>query len=405
MDQEHAVGAGGVRGLLARLGPGQERFQRADRAREIAAALEDRHLEVGGLEVRAVLGEERFRAGPRLVELAHVAQRACLQVETEAVLRIRGQDGFRLLERFRIAARAGEDLAQGQVQADVLGLQLERLAVVQDRLVVLLGARVDVGEGLVGARGGGVELDRLLQRGRRAVRVALGQVLRAELDVGLEAARAQVEEPPPGRDGLVVLLELRIDVAGQDQQCGRVGGRELEGLLVFDGGLAQRLLVVVTLRLHVAELGQDEVRFRARGRGLDRRLRFRQGLDGLARLLEQPRHVRADLSRLGIEPLRLAVLGQGLVEVTVQAGLQGEAVVQVGRRTIGGAIGGGGTSDGEREEKGQQGVVTPKRMILTRARRTSQRRRERVPCASPAQRPARPRVKRGIRPGSSPSRA
>jgi hypothetical protein len=166
-----------------------------------------------------------------------------------------------------MAAGAREHLAQAQVQADVLGLQLERLAVVQDRLVVLLRARVRFGEGLVGAQGRRVELHRLLQRGGRVVRVALGQVLRAELDVGLEAARADVQEPLPGRDGLVGLLELRIDVAGQDEQGGRVRGGELDHPLVFDRGLSERLLVVLGLRLHVAELGQDEVRLRRVGGG------------------------------------------------------------------------------------------------------------------------------------------
>src|SRR6185503_1022042 len=77
-------------------------------------------------------------------------------------------------------------------------------------------------------------------------------------------------------------------------------------------------------------------------------------------------------------------LGQRLVHVAGQAGLEGEAVVQVGRRAVGGAIGGRGTGGGEREQKGQQDVVTPKRMILTRAARTSQRRRGRAPFAPPA---------------------
>jgi hypothetical protein len=44
-----------------------------------------------------------------------------------------------------MAAGTREHLAQGEVQADVLGLQLEGLAIVEDRLVVLLGAGVDVG--------------------------------------------------------------------------------------------------------------------------------------------------------------------------------------------------------------------------------------------------------------------
>ena len=176
-----------------------------------------------------------------------------------------------------------------------------------------------------------------------------------------------------------MLLELRVDVAREDQERGRVGGRELEGLLVFDRRLAKSLLVSVALRLHVAELGKDEMGLRAVRRGLDRRFGFREGLRGLARLLQEPRHVRADLSGLGVEPLRLAVLGQRFVEVAGQPRLLREAVMQVGRRPIGGgAVGGGGASgDGEREEKGQQGVVTPKRVILTRAPRTSQRRRRR----------------------------
>ena len=52
---------------------------------------------------------------------------------------------------------------------------------------------------------------------------------------------------------------------------------------------------------------------------------------------------------LRIEALRLAVLGEGLVEIAGQPGLLGEAVVEIG----GGTIGGGRRGDGRRRARGE----------------------------------------------------
>ena len=416
MDEEHAVRAGGLRLILARARAGQERLQGAGGGREVAARLQDRDLEVGRLEVGAVLGQERVRHLVRLGELPHVAQGAGLEVEAEAVARIGPEHRFCLLEGLGMALGPREDLAQGEVQAEALGLQLERLPVVQDGLVVLLRARVDVPQRLVGPRGR-LQLDRLLEGGGRLVGVSLGQVLRSELDVALEAARAHLEEAAPGRDRLVVLLELGIDAVGEGQERARVVGIEAQRSLVLGGRLAQRGLAALPLGLRVVELGEHEVGLRAFRRRLHARLRLRQGLRGVAGLLQQARDVGPDLAGAGVEPLGLAVLRQGLVEFTGEPGLLGKAEVQVGGRVVrvvrplGRCRARGGEQD---EEEGQHRVVAPKRLILTRGARASQRSgRDHGEDAGGAHARPRPlptarlrrRGRRGIRPGSTPSPA
>ena len=67
------------------------------------------------------------------------------------------------------------------------------------------GARVDLAQGLVGARRVGLQLHRLLQRGGGLLRLARREQVRAELDVRVEAARVEFEVALPGARGLLVL--------------------------------------------------------------------------------------------------------------------------------------------------------------------------------------------------------
>ena len=146
--------------------------------REVAPRLGDRDLQIGRLQVGRVLAEELVDRGLGPVEVAQVAKGAAAKVEGEAILGVGLEHGVGLGQRLLGTPGADQDLAQGQAHADVPGVELEGLPVVQDRLVRLGRLRVDVPEGLVGAGGVGLQLERRLEGRRRLVRLPQGQEVR-----------------------------------------------------------------------------------------------------------------------------------------------------------------------------------------------------------------------------------
>ena len=270
-----------------------------------------------------------------LVEAAEVAQRAPLEVEREAVRGVGGEHGLRFREGLLGPLRLLEDLAEGEPHADVGRLDLEGLAVVEDRLVGLLGAGVDVPEDLVRAGRAGLELQRRLQGRRGLVRLARHQQVGAPLHVGLEVAGVERQVHLPRARGLLVHLQLAVD-PGEVQERLAVGRPEPRDVLVLRGRAAQRLLRGGARGLDLLELGEDQVRVGVvpvEGDG-GAGLLFR--IVEAAHLAQEARGLDADRGRGGIELLGPPVLGERLVGVAGETRLQAEAEVVVGLGPAGG---------------------------------------------------------------------
>ena len=332
MDQEDALVplALLVRGRRA----GQDLLEEGRRLREVAAGLGDGDLEVGGLHVLRVGGHELAGHGLGLVEAPEVAQGPPLEVEGKAVGGVGGAHRLRLGERLLRALRLDQDLAESEPDAHVARLDLQRLAIVEDRLVGLLRAGVDVAEDLVGPGRARLQLERRLEGVRGLVGLARHQQVRSALDVGLEVAGVEGEVQPPRPGGLGVLAQLAVD-AGQVQERLAVGGPQPHHLLVLRRRPLEGLLRGGARGLDLLELGEDEARVgvlrveRDRGPGLLGRL------VELAHLAEEARRLHPDRRRGGVELLGPPVLGQGLVAVAGEAGLQAEAEVVVRLGAVG----------------------------------------------------------------------
>ena len=186
VEQEHPVAPAAL-GLLGTRS-GQERLDQRDRPGVVAPRLGDRQLQVRGLEIVRGGGEHRVRDRLRFVEAAQVAQAPALEVEREGVRGVLAEHGVRLVQGLLGALRLLQHLAQRQAHPEVAGLHLERLTVVQDGLVGLLGVAVDLAEDLVGARRFRLQLERGLERRRGLLRQPRQQQLGATLDVRLEVA-------------------------------------------------------------------------------------------------------------------------------------------------------------------------------------------------------------------------
>ena len=329
-------------------------------AGEVAARLGDRDLEVGGLRVPGVGRRQRVGHGRGLVEAAEVAQRAPLEVERESVRGVGGEHGLRFRERLLGPLRLLRGPRRGRACMRTLpGLDLEGLPVVEDRLVGLLGAGVDVAEHLVRAGRSGLELEGRLEGRRGLVRLARHQEVRAPLHVGLEVAGVERQVHLPRARGLLVLLQLVVD-AGQVQERLAVGRPQPRDVLVLGGRAAQRLLRGGARGLDLLELGEDQVRVgvvRVEGDG-GAGLLFR--IVEAAHLAQEARGLDADRGRGGIELLGPPVLRERLVGVSREARLQAEAEVVVGLGPDGGrdrgSRGGRGCRlrrHGERENDGE----------------------------------------------------
>ena len=184
--------------------PGHDLLEQGRGSGEVAARLGDRDLEVGGLRVLGVGRRQRVGHGRGLVEAAEVPQRSPLEVEREQVRGVGDEHGLRFREGLLGPLRLLEDLAEGEPHADVGGLDLEGLAVVEDRLVGVLGAGVDVPEDLVRAGRAGLKLQGRLHGRRGLVRLARHQEVGAPLDVRLEVAGVERQVHLPRARGLLV---------------------------------------------------------------------------------------------------------------------------------------------------------------------------------------------------------
>ena len=257
VDEEDALVARAL--LVGGRRPGHDLLEQGRGPGEVAARLGDRDLEVGGLRVLGVGRRQRVGHGRRLVEAAEVAQRPPLEVEREPVRGVGGEHGLRFREGLLGPLRLLEDLAEGEPHADVGRLDLEGLAVVEDRLVGLLGAGVDVPEHLVRAGRAGLELQGRLQGRRGLVRLARHQEVGAPLHVRLEVAGVERQVHLPRARGLLVHLQLAVD-PGEVQERLAVGRPEPHDVLVLRGRAAQRLLRGGARGLDLLELSEDQVR-------------------------------------------------------------------------------------------------------------------------------------------------
>ncbi len=226
------------------------------------------------------------------------------QVQGEAVLGIGGAYRLGLGQGFARALGAEEGLAQRQAHPHVVGLQLQRLAEVQHRLVGLLGAGVDLAQARVGPYRVGLQRQGLLQRGGGLVVLPRGQELRPELDVGVEATGIQLQVALEGSRRVLRLLQLGVEV-GQRLEGVAVARQDADDLFVLRGRLAGPIFGHGTIGGSLKQLAQDEVRVGVvlveggGGTGLG------QGLLQLARVAEQLGRLHSNLGRGGIELGRL----------------------------------------------------------------------------------------------------
>ena len=230
------------------------------------------------------------------------------------------------------------------------GVDLEGLAVVEDRLVGVLGAGVDVPEDLVRAGRAGLKLEGRLHGRRGLVRLARHQEVGAPLDVRLEVAGVERQVHLPRARGLLVHLQLAVD-PGQVQEGLAVGRPETHDVLVLRGRAPQRLLRGGARGLDLLELGEDQVRVgvvRVEG---DRGARLRFRVVESAHLAQQARGLDTNRGSGGIELLGPPILHERFVGVAGETRLQAEAEVIVGL----GARGRGGRRrrHHERENEGE----------------------------------------------------
>ena len=162
MDEEYPVVARAV--FLAPPIAGHDRLEQRGGGCVVAARFGHRHLEVLGLDVGGVEGEQLVGGGNGFVELPELAMAAAGHVESEPIARIVLEDGVGLGQSLLRPLGAQERLAQAEPNADAGGIELEGLAIVQDRLVDLLRARVDLAQDRISAGGRRLELKRFLQR-------------------------------------------------------------------------------------------------------------------------------------------------------------------------------------------------------------------------------------------------
>ncbi len=329
MDQEDAIVAGRFLRVLARTLSVEDLLENGGGGGEVATRLGDSHLQIGGLEVGRVFTQELVDRGLGPVEVAQIAKGAPAQVEGEAILGVGLQHGVGLGQRLLGPPGADQDLAQGQAHADVRGVELEGLPVVQDRLVRLGRLGVDVPEGLVGAGGVGLQLERRLEGRRRLVRLAQGQEMAAHLDVGVEVARVELEVPLPDPKRILVLAELAVD-AGQREQGGDVGGVELHHLLVGGGRLSDLVLRFLPFGLQLVQLAEGEEGARALRVEPHCLVRVDEGLVDPAHVAEEARRLHPHVGRPWVEPLGVSILLEGDRAVSGEASLETEAEVVVG---------------------------------------------------------------------------
>ena len=365
VDEEDAAVARAL--LVGGRRPGHDLLEQGRGSGEVAARLGDRDLEVGGLRVLGVGRRQRVGHGRGLVEAAEVPQRSPLEIEREQVRGVGDEHGLRFRESLLGALRLLEDLAEGEPHADVGGLDLEGLAVVEDRLVGVLGAGVDVPEDLVRAGRAGLKLQGRLEGRRGLVRIARHQEVGAPLDVRFEVAGVERQVHLPRARGLLVHLQLAVD-PGEVQEGLAVGRPEPRDVLVLRGRAAQRLLRGGARGLDLLELSEDQVRVgvvRVEGDG-GSRLLFR--IVEAAHLAQQARGLDANRGRGGIELLGPPVLRERLVGVADETRLQAEAEVIVGL-----GPGGGGRPPASTPRARERRRESASASILPRAFERSQR--------------------------------
>ena len=209
------------------------------------------------------------------------------------------------------------------------GVELEGLPVVQDRLIRLGRLRVDVPEGLVGAGGVGLQLERRLEGRGGLVRLPQGQEVPSHLDVGVEVAGVEDEVALPDAKGILVLSELAVD-AGQRQEGGDVGGVELHDLLVGRGRLPDLALRFLPFRLQLVQLTEGEEGTGTLRVELHRLVRIDQGLVDPTHVAEEARRLHPHVGRPRVEPLGVSILLEGDRAVSGETSLETEAEVVVG---------------------------------------------------------------------------
>ena len=134
-----------------------------------------------------------------------------------------------------------EHLPEREPQPDVLRLGIERGQEVIDRRLGPVGANQQLADAAVRFGRLRADLERSLERLDRAVDVLQLGLEPRHLNVGVVAARDQLQEPLPGRDGALDLAELAV-VGGQRLQGDPIARFDTEQLLVLGRCLAQCVL-------------------------------------------------------------------------------------------------------------------------------------------------------------------
>ena len=282
---------------------------------------------------------------------------ADLQVERVAVLGVDGEDRIRLGQGLGVPAGGEEHVAQRHPDHEVPRLELQRLAVVEDRLLGLLALGVGVAEGLERAGGAGMQTHRLLER-RRGARAS-----RPRPGAGSPAGRGRRSSPAraPGTPAIASprppAVELAVDL-GQGGDRLRVGRAQRDRRRVGRRRPLEDLGPAAPFRLRVQVLREHQLGLGVLGVEPDRRFRLGDGFLSASRLPQHLRELGPQRAGRGIDAHRLAVFVEGVPDLAGQTGLLGEAEVVIGlgardgdrARPGGGRLRGGGQHERERDE-------------------------------------------------------